>query len=232
MKYMGSKNRIAKYILPIMLKERGNRVWVEPFVGGANLIDKVSGDRIGADNNPYLIQALQTIQCCAHELPKNNLEFTEQDYKLLRKDDSYRFKGFAGFAYSYSGKWLGGWCRDGAKQRDYVAEAYRNAVEQSKNLAGINFVLSDYQNLYIPPYSLVYCDPPYANTTKYKSSFDSEKFWNWCRDKVREGHIVFISEYTAPDDFECVWEKKIVSSLTKNTGSKFGTEKLFKYKGS
>jgi DNA adenine methylase len=34
MKYMGSKNRIAKEILPIMLKERGQRTWVEPFVGG------------------------------------------------------------------------------------------------------------------------------------------------------------------------------------------------------
>ena len=36
MKYMGSKNRIAKYILPIMLKDRKpNQYWVEPFVGGA-----------------------------------------------------------------------------------------------------------------------------------------------------------------------------------------------------
>ena len=44
MKYMGSKNRIAKHILPIMLAEaekNGITKWVEPFVGGANLIDKV-----------------------------------------------------------------------------------------------------------------------------------------------------------------------------------------------
>ncbi len=34
MQYMGSKNKIAKHILPIMLAERGDRVWVEPFVGG------------------------------------------------------------------------------------------------------------------------------------------------------------------------------------------------------
>ena len=37
MKYMGSKNRIAKAILPIMLQEadrRGITTWVEPFVGG------------------------------------------------------------------------------------------------------------------------------------------------------------------------------------------------------
>ena len=33
------------------------------------------------------------------------------------------------------------------------------------------------------------------------------------------------------DDFECVWQKEIVSSLTQNTGSKKAVEKLFKYKG-
>lgn len=37
MKYMGSKNRIAKHILPIMLAEAEKNnitTWVEPFVGG------------------------------------------------------------------------------------------------------------------------------------------------------------------------------------------------------
>lgn len=34
---MGSKNRIAKNILPIMIEkaiEKGVKTWVEPFVGG------------------------------------------------------------------------------------------------------------------------------------------------------------------------------------------------------
>lgn len=62
MKYMGSKNRIAKEILPIMLKERGQRTWVEPFVGGANMIDKVQGKRIGADLNYYLIEFWKALQ--------------------------------------------------------------------------------------------------------------------------------------------------------------------------
>ena len=51
MKYTGSKNRIAKHILPLMLEGRTNETWVEPFVGGANMIDKVEGNRIGFDNN-------------------------------------------------------------------------------------------------------------------------------------------------------------------------------------
>lgn len=44
MKYMGSKNRIAKHILPIMLAEAEKHnitTWVEPFVGSWGMIDKV-----------------------------------------------------------------------------------------------------------------------------------------------------------------------------------------------
>jgi len=48
MKYMGSKSRHAKEILSIILKERKPDQWyVEPFVGGANVIDKVDGKRLG-----------------------------------------------------------------------------------------------------------------------------------------------------------------------------------------
>lgn len=63
MKYMGSKRRIAKHILPIILKDRKEEQWyVEPFVGGANIIDKVVGNRIGADCNGYLIALLKEMQ--------------------------------------------------------------------------------------------------------------------------------------------------------------------------
>ncbi len=117
MKYMGSKRRIAKHILPIMLKHRSESMtWVEPFVGGANMIDKVDGKRLGADLSHYLINALISIRDCISDLPKTNMEFTEDDYKDLRKNDNYRYKGYAGFAFSYSGKWIGGWAR-GNKER-------------------------------------------------------------------------------------------------------------------
>lgn len=229
---MGSKNRLAKHILPLMLKERKhNQYWVEPFVGGANIIDKVDGLRIGADINPYLIQALISIRDCVDELPKNNLEFGEYDYQLLKKNNNYKHKGYAGFAFSYSAKWMGGWRRDRAGKRDYVCEAYKNAVKQSPNLKGIEFVISDYRNLFIPDNSLIYCDPPYKNTTSYKDkNFDHDVFFDWCRLMRDKGHTVFVSEYSAPSDFECVWFKEINSSLTKDTGSKKGIEKLFRLK--
>jgi len=227
-KYMGSKNRIAKHILPIMLEyRRWFPTWVEPFVGGGNMIDKVYGRRIGADINPYLIDALRDIRDNVNDLPKDNTEFTEEDYNKL-KTWEYEYKGFAGFGYSYSGKWMGGWCR--GEGRDYVAEAYRNALKQSPNIQEVAFMVSSYDKLLIPKASLIYCDPPYKGATKYKDNFDHDKFWEWCREMARIGHMVFISEYNAPDDFECLWEKEINSSLTKDTGSKKATEKLFALK--
>jgi len=56
MKYMGSKTRIAKHILPIILKNRKPGQWyVEPFAGGMNTIYQISGNSLASDNNKYLI---------------------------------------------------------------------------------------------------------------------------------------------------------------------------------
>ena len=57
MKYMGSKNRIAKDILPIILKDRTPKQWyIEPFCGGLGTLDKVTSNRIASDKNKYIIE--------------------------------------------------------------------------------------------------------------------------------------------------------------------------------
>ena len=215
-----------------MLKERKEgQFWVEPFVGGGNMIDKVTGNRIGADADQSTIEALYLIQNCIDFLPKNNKEFTEKDYKKQKeiyKNKISMYNSYCAYALSYGGKKWGGWCRDGKSKRDYVAESYRNAVKQSPNLKGVDLIHSTYNKLNIPDNSIIYCDPPYENTTKYNSSFNHSEFWQWCRDMKHQGHVVFVSEYNAPSDFICVWEKEMTSSLTKDTGSKKAVEKLFK----
>ena len=228
MQYMGSKNRIAKYILPIMLKDRKqNQCWVEPFVGGANMIGKVDGLRIGADFNKYVVQALISIKDNLEELPKNNLEFTEEQYKQLRENDNYKHKGYCSFAFSFGGKFMGGYGKN-KKNDDYVARAYRMAVKQSINIQDVLFVHSSYDDLEIPNNSIIYCDPPYENTTSYKDKFEHSKFWQWCREMSKKGHKVFISEYNAPDDFECIWQREVKTILNKNSQD-IRFEKLFKY---
>lgn len=56
MKYLGSKSRIVKEILPLILADREEgQYFVEPFCGGCNVTAKVSGNRIANDYNKYLI---------------------------------------------------------------------------------------------------------------------------------------------------------------------------------
>jgi DNA adenine methylase len=235
MKYMGSKNRIAKEILPIMLAYRTpNQWWVEPFVGGGNMIDKVSGLRIGADVNHYVILALQLIKDDPDSIPD---VITEDMYRDMQKNKTLDgLTGFTSFAMSFGGKFFGGYRRDKAgsngcleNMKTQTRRSKQDAIRQSARLQDVLFIHSSYDELDIPDNSIIYCDPPYENTTSYKNKFNHSKFWQWCRDMAIKGHTVFISEYNAPDDFECVWQKEIVSSLTQDTGSKKAVEKLFKY---
>jgi DNA adenine methylase len=231
MKYMGSKNRIAKEILPIILKDRKPGQWyVEPFVGGANMIDKVDGLRIGADSNPFVIEALKFIRDTPGLFPDHISEYEYNSLKRLKPLDG--FTGIVGFAMSFGAKWFGGYRRevkgvsDKANELTQTRRAKQNVIEQSPLLQGIIFINSVYTLLDIPRNSIIYCDPPYQGTTKYKYDFDSVAFWNWVRALSLLGHSVFVSEYEAPEDFICVWEKQVTTTFSTSKDIK-ATEKLF-----
>jgi len=235
MKYMGSKNRYTKYILPLVLKNRVENQWyVEPFVGGFNIIDKVEGNRLASDSHYYLIELFEAIQ--KGWTPPDSLN--ENEYIKIREHKNVYLPalvGFVGFGCSYAGKWFGGYARGNnstGQPRDYCAESKRNILKQAERIKNIVIKNKNYLDLEIPLNSIIYCDPPYANCTKYGSKFDSKIFWRWCRTKAQEGHNVFISEYNAPKDFEVLWSKPVYNTLVKNTGANFGTEKLFRYRSS
>tara|TARA_R110000796_G_C14413456_1_gene419026 strand:- start:43 stop:783 length:741 start_codon:yes stop_codon:yes gene_type:complete len=246
MKYMGSKNRIAKHLLPIMLENRNDRTWVEPFVGGANMIDKVDGKRIGADFNEYLICMWKELQ--NGWTPPDYVD--EETFKSVRKfmDEKHtkHFISFVRFGCSFGAEWSrGGFARNVAKDKpnadilnrttkSYCGQSKRNILKQLPKVQDVDFVHSSYQDLEIPPNSLIYCDPPYEGTTKYNNDFNHVDFWEWCRTKAKEGHLIYVSEYNAPSDFKCVWEGEIRNGLNVANSKqvkKVNTEKLFVYCG-
>ena len=215
---MGSKRRIAKYIIPVMMKNRtDNQYYVEPFVGGGNSMYKVDGNRIGADIHYYLIEALKLIRDNPDSLPTNITEeiyYHCREHKELYKD---AIVGYLGFSFAFGGKWLGTYMRRKRGEKNCpINEEIRNrraknkAILMSRTLQGVDFYNVSYDKLDIPPNSIIYCDPPYENTTGYKDSFTHEPFWNWCRLMVKEGHSVFVSHHSAPDDFVEVWGKDIL----------------------
>lgn len=231
MKYLGSKNRISKHILPIMLEYKTSEMcWVEPFVGGANMIDKVEGHRIGSDSNEYVIALLNEMSKPDFDAPKVD-ETLFNDIKKNKDKYEKWLVGYVGTQLTFGSTWFGTFRRDKQGKRDYCLEARNNVNKQSKNIQGVNFLNYSYDELPInSDKSLIYCDPPYntkATKGKYKNEFNHSEFWEWCRDMSNKGHVVFVSEYNAPNDFKCIWEKEINQRMNNNVNTSKSIEKLF-----
>lgn len=228
MKYVGSKERHCKEILPIILANRGNSVFVEPFVGGASVLSKVTGPRVGSDYSPHVVALWIAIR--DGWIPPTQV--SEEQYKAAKINqvvDAYT--AFVGFGCSFAGKWFGGYARGNDSKghpRNYAAESSRAAVKKAAGLAGAEILHSSYDKLLIPDKATVYCDPPYQGTQGYVTgAFDHGAFWLWADSLVLRGCRVFVSEYQAPVGWSCVWQKTVNNTLAKDTGSKVGIEKLF-----
>ena len=236
MKYVGSKNRLSKQIAPIIQSYIDNmpdcRGYLEPFVGGANMIDKIKCPcKIGNDVHKYLIALLDHVSETTDDLPDT---ITEEEYNAVRTNPSNYpdwYVGLVGFCASYNGKWFGGYA-NGVKTkigtiRNYTDEAIRNIKKQAPKLKGIFFVCGDFWKLGVG-HMVIYCDPPYRDTTKYATSdFDYDKFYAWCKEMAKT-NIVLISEYWMPEDgFECIWEGKLKCTLDKASRTD-KTEKLYR----
>ena len=74
----------------------------------------------------------------------------------------------------------------------------------------ISFSSDSYENVKIDTpieETIIYCDPPYFNTTDYKNeaAFDSMKFFKWAEQCP---YSVFVSEYYAPSNLSVIFEKQ------------------------
>lgn len=239
---MGSKSRIAKYIIPIIhekMKENGITTYVEPFVGGANIIDKVVCDKkIAGDKQHYLIELYKNLDKFK-ELPdfitKEHYDDVRNCYNL--NGDKYPdwYIGAVGFLASYNGRFFdGGYAgvvqTKAGTVRNYYDEAKRNLEKQIPNLQRIEWRDGDYRiTCGEIENALIYCDPPYKDAKRYKSDFEfyHDEFWDWCRE-MSERNIVLISEHSARGDFECIWEMPVKRTID-NTKRVAAIEKLFEW---
>ena len=97
------------------------------------------------------------------------------------------------------------------------------SLESLKMLQSIETIKMDYRQVVIPYDSVVYADPPYKGRKSYSVKFDSDLFFDWCRN---QNFPIYISEYDAPKDFKAVFEINKINCLcaTKNFTNK---EKIF-----
>jgi DNA adenine methylase len=205
--YIGSKADHADEILKIVLaKRKPNQTFVEPFLGGANIMCRVpqkQGPRIGGDINPYMI-ALHTALAAGWEPPS---QVSEPEYNKIKKNNKGyppELVGYVGTTCAFGSHWFDsyrGGRTDGAT-KTYIEQGRAYALKDAPGLRGATFIHSSYDQLPIPPNSLIYCDPPYVGTTGYMDEHQEQwrayKFWRWADKMVDEGHMVFVSEYKEP----------------------------------
>lgn len=253
MRYQGSKAKIAKHIIPIITEHlKEGMVFVDLFGGGMNLVDKVDFPvKSVCEINGYVVALWNDIK---ENGMKNVPEYvTLEDYEEAKSDyingRRSRFSdaqiGYIATCCSYGGSWFNGYAHfNPKKNEDHVKEAYnglKKQVENFKHLDTTIFTESDYRDfiLEVPPRLLdqmvIYADPPYASSKRYETDFDNATFWQDMRNICRKSKAkVYVSEYEAPVDFKCVWQKDVpdgMGTTVKGRKQNRKTEKLFVYNG-
>ena len=185
--------------------------------------------KYGSDANPWLMCMWQAVM--DGWTPPDAV--TEEQYADLKARKPLEpITAFVGFGCSFGGKWFGGYARDG-RGHNYAGIAARSVAKKAAGFGAATLTCGPYDVVTIPPNAVIYCDPPYAETTDgYATArFDSELFWSRVRNAERNGHPVFVSEYTAPSDFDVVAEFKKKVTMDKRNGYADKGEKLFRWSG-
>lgn len=220
--YHGGKSRhgkcIAEIINKIYDKYTGNiQGYIVPFCGMCGVYRHItdllpkSFKYIASDNHKSLILMWKELQD-GWKPPK---DCSIAKYNKLKKDHNPSAeRGYIGFTFGFAGQFFcGSHVRTyGNKHADNSEKISNIAIQQLDSVKFYNRDYTFYDTDKFKNY-IFYCDPPYSNklTCRYYGddnklqSFDSEKFWNWCR-KMSKYNIVIISEYNAPSDFIPIYE--------------------------
>lgn len=182
------------------------------------MIDKIKCKyRVGNDSHTQLIALLKALQSGWN--PPETI--SEEEYNLVRENkEGYpdHYVGLVGFCCTFGSKYFGGFARgktDKGVPRDYYQEAIRNLKKQLPAIQDVQLINKDYLDIDMSKLhgAVVYCDPPYRDTTKYETDhFDYEAFYDWCR-RVSKTNLLLVSEYQMPEDFVCIWSKNTTTSL-------------------
>jgi DNA adenine methylase len=226
MQYFGGKRRIAPQLAGFMQPFIGPS-YVEPFVGSAAVMVRISASvRIGSDINAALISMWRGL-ASGWQPPEN---ISEAEYVTVRakNDPNDPLTAFVAIGCSFSGKWFGGYARN-TRGDNYAGACARSLTKKMTMLKDVDWRHSDYRHIEYPARSVIYCDPPYQGTTGYAGiEFDWALFWDFCREKTRSGHKVFISEYSAPEDFEVCLAIETNLEIRNKDNKRMGRiEKLF-----
>ena len=234
-RYHGGKQRIGKEIAKI-ISEKVEKMdgeingYCEPFCGMLGVyqhipkyFEKNDITYKAGDANESVIKMWQAVQ--TGWVPPNSC--SEEKYIRLQNDRaSSAEKCYVGHQFSFGGGYFMGYVGKYKGAQTTFKTIPNKICKIARDLQNVEFTAGTYNQFSDLENYIIYCDPPYANTRcKYADKFDNEEFWNWVRE-MSETNVIFVSEYSAPDDFECIFEntKKLKTSAKRIPS---GFEKLY-----
>lgn len=226
MLYLGGKGRTKKAIRDVILERAETRVnLLEPFIGGGSSFEALAPhfERLAAGDSHEDLMLMWTAVAAGWEPP---VKVTEAEYAEQRRSAPSALRGFVGFGCSYGGKWWGGYARnkytDGGVRShpDYYASlAARSVLRIAPLLTRADLRRASFEEWDPVPGTVVYADPEYAGTTRYKVAFDSAHFWNVMAKWRARGCQVFVSEYAAPPGWTSIWRHEQRRKVSGGTGA-------------
>jgi DNA adenine methylase len=240
---------IAEYIhlISTILEDQGCftiNSYTEPFCGSLGvyrhipkLFEEYDMVYKAADINESTIKMWQAVQT-GWSPPRT---CTEDEYNRLKViPTSSAVKGFIGHVCAFGSQYFGSFRykhttgSTDAKKDKHISGCADEIIRIGKQVKDVEFTAGDYRQFSDLQGSIIYCDPPYEGTVnKYYDEkrvlrkFNSSEFWDWAR-KMAKHNLVFVSSYTAPDDFILVWSaKKKATVVCKQGRDAAGTEKLY-----
>jgi DNA adenine methylase len=208
MRYQGGKELIAKRIAAVLEGYRKpKQLYIEPFVGSAAVVSRMTGNRVAMDANTDLIAFWQAIQQGwepPSKVSRELYEYINRRRSIL--DNAPALRGFIAAFCSFGGKWWAGYAEENG--RNFAAEGSTSIERIAPMINSVLFIAQDYR-LLKPHGALIYCDPPYMGTIPYPGAppFYHDEFWETMRGWAKT-NTVLVSEYDALDGFTtCVWAR-------------------------
>lgn len=222
--YAGSKASQCEFVTQCLnLAAWDGMPYYEPFLGSGSMMYRIQNKAsyAGSDKEPLMICLLQSVQRGDLQLQLGHL--SQDKWRHLRNlymngkhcvdietasaYAIYSYNGFPFVSYQYID-------RAGRNHVEGRVKSYMEKLHASSVFRTADFTCKDYVDTSFHGNTLIYCDPPYENTFGYPCcpDFDSAAFWKWARDRVLDGHMVFISEGSranVPFDFISIkkWRK-------------------------
>lgn len=213
---------------------RRTKYIIEPFAGYLNIsihFAKQGRKIISNDINNDIIQLWKYLQS-GNVLPSRPI--SKKYYDSLKDGEGAAWeRGFYSVACAYSGIPFAGYrIQSSTTGQNFFKNTRSQIMDMSPYLSQYKFRSGDYSKLdsiVSKGGYTIYCDPPYKDNMfrcDFFNDFDHDRFWDTIR-MWSSNNIVIVSEYTAPKDFTCVWEKDVTSVFSSKT--KKQSEKLFVY---